>query len=933
MLQRFLTNPAVQQHWMDTSPHGSFQRQPKITRTGACAATRPESAPRRRGSPEPARRGWWRDHRRRARQRAVLACLAVVVLMLGGCVATSKQRPDEAASSYEANLRAADELMSERRFGEALDRLRDAARRRPDDAAPHFLQAQCVYRMERHDEAVAAFDAALARDPSHFQARHRRWAALRAMAPSEPQTVQRIEAEIHTLLAEQGEKIAALILEPVVGQRDAQRRLVRRLAAVVGAEPLADEVAGFLSEEIILAADPGERLRLAEAYLDAFPSGSRAADVSELLVVTASRQQPEPAAFNRTINRLLERYPANRHVRLHLAGACLARGTCVERAEQLLADHAALLNAMGSPSEGAETDSMVPDAAARERSAAHYLSARLSRFRGDAPAASLALAKVSPSTEYFPAAQRLLAELAVEAGDATRAVVLLRAALEAGDRDRGTSARLRQLLAAQYGYEGYPARFFAAREGVTSFSDVTVQAGLEGLAGKHVAWGDYDGDGFDDLLLDGGRVLRNDAARAFVDVSETLGLSPYERFSGGVWGDYDDDGLLDLFVHRRDEGRLLRNAGSGFVDVSEAAFGGALDGPIAAAAWGELDNDGRLDLYVGRYERGGPERALCAPDVLLRGRRDGRFDDVSRRAGILTDEPLCARGVAWADLNDDGRQDIVVANYRLDPNLLWLNAGADRLVDQAREAGVRGANKWGAYGNSLAAVPADFDDDGDLDLFVSNLAHPRAIAYSDLSMLLRNGGGTPLGFVDRFRESGMRFEETSADAAAADVDNDGDIDLYVTSVYPNRPSHLYLNKGDGTFDERTWLTGTRVADGWGAAFSDYDNDGDMDLLVASPAGVRLLRNETTDRHWLAVSVRSRRCNRFGVGAVVTLSHGDRRLTRHIAAGKGSGTQDSMRAHFGLGDYAGPVRLSLRDACGETTRHHLPATDRTVELGR
>jgi len=126
------------------------------------------------------------------------------------------------------------------------------------------------------------------------------------------------------------------------------------------------------------------------------------------------------------------------------------------------------------------------------------------------------------------------------------------------------------------------------------------------------------------------------------------------------------------------------------------------------------------------------------------------------------------------------------------------------------------------------------------DLYVSNLAHPRFLDFSDQSQLLFIEPG---GSENRFEKSGIQFEESSADPSFADVDKDGDLDLYITSIYRGRPSHLYRNEGKGWFTDITWLSNNRVTNAWGAAFSDFDNDGDLDLLVASSEGVRLLQNQ------------------------------------------------------------------------------------------
>jgi hypothetical protein len=271
----------------------------------------------------------------------------------------------------------------------------------------------------------------------------------------------------------------------------------------------------------------------------------------------------------------------------------------------------------------------------------------------------------------------------------------------------------------------------------------------------------------------------------------------------------------------------------------------------------------------------------------------------------------------------------MVSNYRLDPNFLWLNQGNGSLIDAAEAAGVRGHEVGGAYGHSIGSVSGDLDGDGDFDLYTSNLAHPRYIEFSDLSMVLLNNGERSPRFVDRFLESGIDFDETSSDPLLFDVDNDGDLDLFVTSIYPKRSSHLYLNDGKASFTDQTWLAGAEVLNGWGAAWADYDGDGYLDLLVASSEGVRLLHNEGGNHNWLAIKIDDRHCNRFGVGSRVTINYGQESQVREITAGRGTGSQDSLTAHFGLGNYSGPVSVQVKTLCGETIRRQIPELNRIV----
>ena len=201
---------------------------------------------------------------------------------------------------------------------------------------------------------------------------------------------------------------------------------------------------------------------------------------------------------------------------------------------------------------------------------------------------------------------------------------------------RDAEQRLRELLQELHGHRGNPRDYFAGPEGVVRFSDVSEAVGLAGVSSGRLAWGDYDGDGFQDLLLDGPRLFRNDGRGGFQDVTRNVGLDGFSGSNGGVWGDYDNDGYLDLLMTARRGNRLLHNEGGiGFGDVTSAAGIGGVPQRTEAAAWGDMDNDGWLDLYLANYERPSPIRALCHPDRLLRNRRDGRFEDVTGPADHL----------------------------------------------------------------------------------------------------------------------------------------------------------------------------------------------------------------------------------------------------------------------------------------------------------
>lgn len=451
------------------------------------------------------------------------------------------------------------------------------------------------------------------------------------------------------------------------------------------------------------------------------------------------------------------------------------------------------------------------------------------------------------------------------------------------------------------------------------FDDATEAAGLAALRASRVAVGDYDDDGDPDLCLQG-RLFRNERGKRFEEVTESVGLSG--RGASALFGDYDDDGDLDLVIANRTP-RLWRNTGKRggyrFEDVTaEAKLDDVVLGATPeGASWLDANGDGRLDLYFAAYER---PMSTGHADVLLLNQGDGTFADATEASGLAIETPYCGRGVATADYDDDGDLDLYVSNYRLQPNLLFRNDGEGKFANVGDKLGVHGVRQPadGRYfGHTIGSVFGDVDGDGDLDLFAANLAHPRFVAqgFSNLSMLyIRSGSANELQLVDERRERGIRFQETHSDPALVDFDNDGDLDLAISCVYEGVPTALYQNDGRGYFAPVTFASRAVAFNGWGQSWFDFDGDGDLDWFVASNSGCRLFRNRGNDHHWLGVRLVGKRANRFGIGArvrVETLGEDPRVFVRELTSARGTTSQDGEVLHFGLGDYAGRVRITVR----------------------
>jgi HEAT repeat protein len=519
------------------------------------------------------------------------------------------------------------------------------------------------------------------------------------------------------------------------------------------------------------------------------------------------------------------------------------------------------------------------------------------------------------------------------------------------------------------------------------FENLTIPLGLIGVRGigHRLSWGDFDSDGYDDLLVSGRYLFHNDAGKAFTDATAKAGIGRHDVVAG-VWADFNNDGRLDFYAPSADPNRrgvLWRNQGDGtFLDVTAQA--GQVNAPYVseAAAWGDFDADGYVDLLVANSQtpadpaaesdaldeeeapdsqpaagsastrpvtrpapRGNP---YGAPSHLYRNRGDGTFKDVSEAAGLGRQPPRATRGLAWADFNNDGHLDLYLANFHYQPNQLWLNRGDGTFAEVGVETRASGwphrdedrttGRTVEYFGRSLGCAWGDFDNDGALDLFVANIAPTEMIVLADASTLFKSvppggaEGGPDFAFRDVRPVAGITYEETHAEGAWGDYDNDGFLDLVVTSTGSRRRSYLYRNNGDGTFTDVTWATGVRVLDGWGCAWADFDRDGRLDLAVAGNYGIRLFRNVSTNgHHWLQVRLTGTKSNRAAIGARVTVIAGKRTQMREVSGGRGTGCQDSLVQHFGLGPQPGAVSVTVRWPNGAVQTLAGVKTDQRLEI--
>jgi len=438
------------------------------------------------------------------------------------------------------------------------------------------------------------------------------------------------------------------------------------------------------------------------------------------------------------------------------------------------------------------------------------------------------------------------------------------------------------------------------------FDDVSTLLGPDSLVvGTRVSWCDWNADGWPDLLL-GRDLYRNDSGEGFTLVSEEV-FADSNKGNGGIWGDLDRNGWADLVTSGNPVQVFMNEEGS-LSDMTEELGLEATGSTVEGVGLFDWNADGWLDIYLASYEATG-NRGEGTDDALYFGGPEG-FREVSDSLGMepFLGEARCGRGVSPCDFDRDGDMDIFISNYRLQENFLWEN-GSSGASNSALSRGCAGHDNEGWWGHTIGSAWGDFNGDGSWDLFSANLAHPRYISFSDRSELLLQNDGE---FTDVRPSTGILFEETHSNPLWADFDNDGKLDLYITSIYVGRRSFLYrcIEKDPGTFIDVGFLSGGRVFNGWGAAAADFDLDGRMDLAVGSGSGPVLLRNQTEGGSWLLVKVSPpESVNPSGIGCTVELVQGDDIYLRQVSGGSGTTSQDWGVLHFGLASDE-PVDLKL-----------------------
>jgi hypothetical protein len=458
--------------------------------------------------------------------------------------------------------------------------------------------------------------------------------------------------------------------------------------------------------------------------------------------------------------------------------------------------------------------------------------------------------------------------------------------------------------------------------------------------GPGCAFLDYDGDGWLDLLIVNGldwpghkrrssslSLYRNNRNGTFTDVAERAGLAVEMYGLGVAVADYDNDGFPDILITAVGQNRLFHNTGKGnFIDVTEKAGLGWRTAFSTSAMWFDFDRDGWLDLFVCNYVKWSPEhdvfcsvdgrnKSYCTPEAyrgstswLFRNRGNGTFEDVTAKSGVF-DTSSKSLGVALLDYDHDGWPDLLVANDT-QPNKLYRNLRNGTFEDVAVRAGVA-FSEDGKARAGMGVDVADFDNSGSASIAITNfdnemiaLYRPSGGAYTDVALKAGIGQAsrTSLGF-------GCVFFDANLDGYLDLLAVNGHIDETVRNISRNhgyaQPPHLFLNEGKGAFRDVASHVGAAFATpkvARGAAYGDFDRDGDMDLLITTNNGPALLyRNDVTSGNYsLRLRLIGTKSNRDAIGAVVRVMTPDGQQSRMVKTGSSYLSQSELAVTFGLG---------------------------------
>lgn len=437
---------------------------------------------------------------------------------------------------------------------------------------------------------------------------------------------------------------------------------------------------------------------------------------------------------------------------------------------------------------------------------------------------------------------------------------------------------------------------------LAQFTRITSQPPVtDGLNSHGASWVDYDDDGDDDIFVavnpspespsSKDALYQNNGDGTFTAITTSAIVTQDGTGRNSTWADYDNDGLPDVFITDQIETFLYKNDGGGnFTKITAIPTTTiSFDSDHQGGAWGDYNGDGFLDLFVASYKLNDNAR-----NVLYTNNGDGTFMQ-SSDTDIVTTQGY-GQDPSWIDYDQNGTLDLFVPNYGGTPNFLYSNLGDGTFGAITDQPLVTTSHA------SVGASWADYDNDGDFDLFASTNVNASNYFFENNS----NGTFT--------LKNGMFGSTLSSTASWADFDNDGFIDLMMAGGVGDK-TRLFRNNGDKTFTDVSVAQGINNTNySWAVAAADYDKDGFIDFFIANEHGNNhsaddiLYHNTPNSNHWISIKLVGTNTNRNAIGTVVRVHSGTKWQTRTVQSKTGSNAQNSQRVHFGLGQASAIDRI-------------------------